>query len=75
VVARALDQRQALAVLRQRPELLYDFVQSPASWLNRSNELLPSLSRATGSAAPPADTMVPWTGDYDHLFAPPRLEG
>lgn len=74
LLARTVDHRRALDVLAERADLLHEFVESPTSWINRSNMLMPSLTPDTGSAKPPSDLPLPPCGAYDYLFAPPWFD-
>jgi tryptophan halogenase len=51
-VARALPQREALDLLRERPELLREFAEGPSSWCRTAEEVV-SVSGATGRTALP----------------------
>jgi len=66
VVDRALPQAEALALLRRRPELLDQLVQSPDSWINRGGDLFGALAAPVldDAAAQPDQVLV----RYEHLF-------
>jgi hypothetical protein len=53
-VERALDQRQALELVRARPELLRELVDSPRSWCSGDAEVV-DVSPGTGRARWPHD--------------------
>ncbi len=72
LVDRALPQAAALAVLRQRPDLLEEVSTAPHSWINRGSELITGASRATGMVHPQANAPLRERGPYDHLFDDPE---
>ncbi len=52
---RALPQPEAIALLRQRPQLLRELQSSERSWINGAGERMTPTSRATGIAQPRRD--------------------
>jgi len=72
LVARALPQAEALALLRERPELLVDFATSPASWCQGLAELVTMSPRGRADDAHPRLETPAWMGPLEPLFTPIR---
>jgi tryptophan halogenase len=72
LVARALPQAEALALLRQRPELLVEFAHSPASWVQGRAELVTMSPRGRADDAHPRLETPAWMSSMEPLFTPIR---
>ncbi len=72
LVARALPQAEALALLRERPELLVDFAHAPASWVQGRAELVTISPRGRADDAHPRLETPAWMSSMEPLFTPIR---
>lgn len=68
LVDRALTQKEALDLLRKRPEMLDELVTSADSWINRGDELGLCMGSEGGAAEPPPDPPLRARGAYGHLI-------
>ncbi len=66
LVARAMSQTEALAILRERPEMLEDFVRSPASWCGGGAESVEV--RPGGPGVQPRHRTPPRFSPWDDLL-------
>lgn len=67
LAARALPQSEALAILRQRPEMLEAFVRSPASWCGGGAEAV-AVRPGDGPGAQPRHRTPPRFSPWDDLL-------
>jgi tryptophan halogenase len=67
LAARALPQAEALAILRERPELLEEFVRSPASWCGGGAESV-AVRPGDGPGVAPKHRTPPRFSAWDDLL-------
>jgi tryptophan 7-halogenase len=72
LAARALPQAEALALLRERPDLLVEFATSPASWCRGLAEVVSVSPRGRADDAHPRLETPATMGPLEPLFTPIR---
>jgi hypothetical protein len=70
IVARALPQAEALALLRERPDLLVEFATSPASWCTGRAETVSISPHGRADDVHPRREPPVTMGDLEPLLAP-----